>query len=211
MTTARKSRLKTIFGNDTASAVDTFGSGLRPYLPSALATPWHDNRPPAFLTESKYAWSGGTMIATQHYSSPAVPLEVVASPLLHFHHMVASLAASPGSVQERATNWVATGCPAVLCYIKCWDPVAKIYSEPSGLPLGAARPTHLPLDRRYSHHTGRPVRRQRWHYYHSYRTSIRSGCGTPSSYRWRAPEPISESLEWFRTSRRRLYALLPRR
>jgi hypothetical protein len=128
---ASKARLREIFGSDTTSAVDTFGPGLRPYLPKALATPWHDDKPPAFAVESKFAWSGRTDISVAHYTRPpAIPTEVASSALLHFHQMVSTLAAAPGTVPERSQRWVSTGCPAVLCYMKCWDPSAQIYSAP---------------------------------------------------------------------------------
>ena len=134
-TSSRRIHLRQIFGTNTTAVVDTFGSGLRPYLPAALATPWHANRPPNYAEESKFAWSGRTGISTLHHARhdpPQVPLEVIhqKNALLHFHIMVAHLAGNPGSVDERAAEWVRIGCSAFLCYTRCWDPAALEYLAP---------------------------------------------------------------------------------
>jgi hypothetical protein len=117
---SHQSRLRLIFGNNTTSIVDTFGPLLE-----ALATLWHSEKPPKYNDENKFAWSGRTDVDTiYNVRAPDIPPEVATSPLLHFYQMVGKLASSPGTVPERAQHWVDTGCTAVLCYIKCWDPAS---------------------------------------------------------------------------------------
>jgi hypothetical protein len=129
---SRRVELRQLFGADTTAVVDTFGSGLRPYLPDALATPWHADRPPNYEAESKFAWTGRTDISTNHFTAPDTPLLLRPNEnaLVHFHLMISHIAASPGTVPEWADKWVHTGCTAVLCYVRCWDSGQKNYSDP---------------------------------------------------------------------------------
>jgi hypothetical protein len=99
---------------DVRCRLPMHGSGLPPYLPKALAIPWHANQPPLYAKESRFAWSGRTDVDTiQHYIQvPNVPIEVATSPSSIFTTWLKNLPLLPvRSLSAPSTGWTPAAQP----------------------------------------------------------------------------------------------------